>query len=381
MSCKRPRILICIDWFDPAFKAGGPIRSCLALVDALVAHADVFVYTSAYDLSDNEVMFDVEADTWIHHPSGAMVYYKSSKSFLPHHLKSVVSDIRPDSIYLNSMFSVQYTLLPLWVSRNLRETRVILAPRGMLHQGAMRLGRSKKLLYLYVLKKTGLLDNIQFHATDVQERLDVLYRLGMSDSALHTIANLPISLSARTHFPDCSDAALKLVFVSRVSPKKNLKYLLKILAELEIVTYLDIYGPVDESYWWECSRLIEGLPPNISVHYHGAIPNNTISDVLQKAHFFILPTLGENYGHAIVEALACGVPVIISNNTPWSSLSKFNAGWAISLDDVSAWKTVLRDAANIGDKDYRKKVVGCAAYYLSEIKDDTLVDQYRAMLL
>ncbi|EJL6444735.1 hypothetical protein NMS18_002445, partial [Vibrio cholerae] len=51
------------------------------------------------------------------------------------------------------------------------------------------------------------------------------------------------------------------------------------------------------------------------------------------SHVFLLPTLNENYGHAIVEAMVNSNIVIISDNTPWNELNNFG-GLAISLDDI-----------------------------------------------
>lgn len=44
-----------------------------------------------------------------------------------------------------------------------------------------------------------------------------------------------------------------------------------------------------------------------------------------------MPTFNENYGHAIVESFVAGLPVVISDRTPWRNLEKINAGWDIPL--------------------------------------------------
>ena len=55
---------------------------------------------------------------------------------------------------------------------------------------------------------------------------------------------------------------------------------------------------------------------------------------LFEYHFFILPTLGENFGHVFIEALAAGCPLIISNRTPWLELEKKGIGWDIPLENL-----------------------------------------------
>ena len=49
---KKIRILIFIDWFLPAYKAGGPIRSIANLVDNLHADFDFYIVTGDRDLGD-----------------------------------------------------------------------------------------------------------------------------------------------------------------------------------------------------------------------------------------------------------------------------------------------------------------------------------------
>ena len=76
---------------------------------------------------------------------------------------------------------------------------------------------------------------------------------------------------------------LKLAFVSRISPKKNLEYALKILAEHKFdgEIQFDIFGPAeDQAYWSNWLELIKRMPVNIRVNYHGPIQNEKVVDEL-----------------------------------------------------------------------------------------------------
>ena len=53
---------------------------------------------------------------------------------------------------------------------------------------------------------------------------------------------------------------------------------------------------------------------------------------MKNYHCLFLPSTGENYGHAIVEAFSAGLPVIISTLTPWKNLESQKVGWDIPLD-------------------------------------------------
>ena len=123
------------------------------------------------------------------------------------------------------------------------------------------------------------------------------------------------------------------IFLSRISPKKNLYGILKMLGYLSGNIHFTIVGPVrDEDYWRKCLDAIEQLPENVFVHVSGSVPHEKVHTLLSQHHFFILPTLGENFGHAILEAMAAGTPVIISDQTPWRNLKNQSAGWDIALE-------------------------------------------------
>src|SRR5690606_23610763 len=107
----------------------------------------------------------------------------------------------------------------------------------------------------------------------------------------------------------------KLVFLSRVVPKKNPKFLLECLAEInEGDVEIDIVGPREETeYWRECEEVTAKLPANIKVNPVGPVAYHDGLDHLAAAHFFVMPTLTENFGYVFLEALAAGCPLLISD--------------------------------------------------------------------
>ena len=61
---------------------------------------------------------------------------------------------------------------------------------------------------------------------------------------------------------------------------------------------------------------------------------------------FFLPSFSENFGHAINEALSVGVPVLISDKTPWRNLQEKGMGWDLSLDNRRAFIEVIEAMAS-----------------------------------
>ena len=100
----------------------------------------------------------------------------------------------------------------------------------------------------------------------------------------------------------------------------------------DIQIEFDIYGSNDHpDYMERCEKIVATLPSNIKVRFMGAITFNRVFETLRLYHVFVLPTLGENYGHAIFESLTTGVPVIVSDQTPWRNLEQIKVGWDIPL--------------------------------------------------
>lgn len=126
---------------------------------------------------------------------------------------------------------------------------------------------------------------------------------------------------------------VRLFFLSRISPKKNLDFALQVLGKVESTLVFDVYGPIeDKVYWQTCLDLIEKLPSNIVVNYCGAVTPDQVADVFSGYDLFFFPTRGENYGHVIAESLSAGTPVLLSDQTPWQTLENDKLGWDLPLD-------------------------------------------------
>ncbi len=128
---------------------------------------------------------------------------------------------------------------------------------------------------------------------------------------------------------------------------KNLETALAILSRLSgLAIEFNIYGTLEDTdYWRRCEAAIAALPPNIRVAYRGPVQPEDVETVLSGYDAFLLPTLGENYGHVIREALSAGLPVLISDRTPWRGLEARGAGADLPLDDLDAFARRIRDWA------------------------------------
>ncbi|MDX1909091.1 MAG: glycosyltransferase [Bacteroidia bacterium] len=340
-----PDILILTDWFAPGYKAGGPIRSCVNLVGLLGDRARLRVLTTDTDAGDTHPYPDIRPDHWI--PFGTShVYYLSRSQMRPARIMRLLRNTQPGCLYINSLFSPWFTLFPLILKRlGLLQVPVVLAPRGMLQAGAMQYKSRKKQLFVSLFRAAGIHRLVRFHATDEQEKQDIHHHLG-TKVQVRVIPNIPASPPLRPATLDKTHGVLRCVFVSRISPKKNLDYLLHELKGFTAQLHLDIVGPVEDvEYQSLCEGIISILPPNVSVTWIGPAEPEAVQAYLQGSHIFVLPTHGENFGHAIYEALAAGRPALISDRTPWRGLAAARAGWDIPLETPDAFRAALVTAA------------------------------------
>jgi len=81
-----------------------------------------------------------------------------------------------------------------------------------------------------------------------------------------------------------------------------------------------------------------------------------------QADVFALPSLGENYGHVIYEALSAGLPVILSDKTPWRSLADAGVGFDVSLDNVDNFVRPMQALLDMNPVEYGGYAERCRAF-------------------
>jgi glycosyltransferase involved in cell wall biosynthesis len=373
----RPVVFLFIDWFKPGFKAGGPIRSMVNFTDQMAVHLDIHVFTSDRDLGDNQPYPGVTTDRWIAQ-DGFHVYYASPAAQSVGNIRRQLLHVHPDHIYLNSMFSPRYALMPAWLNRNgAFAPSTILAPRGMLRTTAIRRKSAKKGLFLSLFRFMGLHNRIHFQATDQQEVSDIRHYFG-TDTRLTLLPNLPGKQPEFLSPPDKQPGELNLIFVGRIHPIKNLIFLLDVLKGLSQRVTLTVVATLeDKEYWKACELAITRLPANITVILRQDVPHEDLERIIGEHHVFTLPTLGENFGHSISEALSVGRPVVISDQTPWRGLEEGRAGHDLSLHDPTSFRDALARFADMSHDELLPWCKGAWAFAQDLFSKSDLINQYK----
>ncbi|MFN3218467.1 MAG: glycosyltransferase [Acidimicrobiales bacterium] len=283
------------------------------------SHFRYTVVASAYDARQTEPMEGIAPNRWTSW-CGAEVNYRGEKRRSLRDWRSIFKQKPFDLLYVNTVFDVEYGLLPLVASRLQRQRQpIVLAPRGQLMDGALAIRSWRKRAYLLAFRPLVPMNRITWHASNELEARSIRRLFG--DGARVAIApNLRMPSPAANRLTPPPERGVRAIFLSRISPKKNLLGALRALALTSIDIDLQIVGPVDDNrYWTEIEREIEGLPSNIRVTYVGPVPPDKVITHLEASDFLLFPTFGENYGHVIIESLSAGLPVIVGPNTPFSA--------------------------------------------------------------
>lgn len=335
MTYTKKHILVFTDWYLPGYKAGGPIRSLANLVQGTEHY--FHIVTRNTDHHSTEPYPDIEPNKWIDLSDRVRIIYFEEKNLNQGNFSAILHERSYDKIYLNSLFSPRFTILPLrLIGKFGLKSRTILAPRGMLKSGALSVKARKKKIFLLIARFTGLYRGITWQATNETEAEEIKQHFG-EQCKIKIAPNLIAGGQREKKKPEKQQRSLKLISIARISPEKGILEAIRYLgaAELGPEVACQFYGTQqNESYLSECRQaasLIEGA----NITFPGEISHHLIADAMSGAHFFYMTTWGENFGHAIAEALLESTPVIISDRTPWRNLQSHGAGWDLPLDAAS----------------------------------------------
>jgi glycosyltransferase involved in cell wall biosynthesis len=342
-------------------------------MEALGAEFDFRIVTLDRDHQAKAAYPGVIRNQWVRVGQADVIYLRPGiRGFLSTYalLRSVDGNT---VLYVNSFFARRFSMLPMFMRwlKLCRPRSVVLAPRGEFSLGARRLHPMRKRLYIGIARRVGLYQGVIWHASsefeveDIRRQFPEATQVEVAEvipggdarnriervSEVVTASDLTYISSPPRRHPPKRAGQLRAVFVARCSRMKNLSGALRMLVGISGDVSFDIYGPKEDlEYWKECQRLIAVLPPNIRVRYEGEIEHKEVARVFAEHEVFLLPTLGENFGHVISEALTSGCPVVISDQTPWRNLEAEGIGWDIPLSETERFQTVLQQCVDGDDE-------------------------------
>ncbi len=258
----------------PGFRGGGPARSLANLVKALGADIDFRIVTLDRDPESDPPYPSVRPGTW-QTGVGAEVLYLPRTAVSVRRLVQEIKAVSPQVIDLQGFFDPVFTILVLLARRIgfFFGVPLLLAPQGVFSPGALSLKFLKKAIYVRLAQVVGLYSDLTWQASSEMDRREILRTMTTVEAdRVKVVADLTddIACAPRGQVAGQPGGPLRLCFLSRISPKKNLDFALRVLADVKVSVEFAIYGPIEvPSYGAACRNLIAMLPENIRVIYGG----------------------------------------------------------------------------------------------------------------
>ena len=351
MNNKSICILVFTGYYLPGYKGGGPIKTIKNLFDLAGKDLNFKLITGDRDLGDTSPYNTVTYGEW-NEVGNASIFYAQPGFKGLRQMSRILAEKDYDVVYFNSFFSVRFSFIPLLIAKLLHQT-IILGPRGEFSEGALSLKSKKKRIFISLYKILGFHHKTVFQASSDYEAADIRRVLGPNVD-IRVAEDIGAQEYADT-IPSRTSAPLRAVFISRISPMKNLLAALEMLRNVQQSVHYHIYGPVEDcDYWAKCETEIAALPPHVQVEHKGELSPDDVVETIATYDVFFFPTKGENYGHVIAEALCAGLPILISDATPWRNLEAAGIGWDLALDKPEDFTRTLEDLAAMSVEDHAR---------------------------
>ncbi len=352
MTDGRRDILIIMGRYLPGYKDGGPVRSIKNLTDYLGREYNFKILTCDRDHGDRQPYSNIRVNDW-NRVGNADVYYVAPGGFK----QKIIIDLsrRVDLVYICGCFS-DYSINALIANRFGKiKVPVVVAAMGLFSPGALQIKRLKKLVFINIFNLLGLFKNVYWSATSEMEETDIINVIKTTKDKIVIAEDLPRIVQKDRIIKIKEKGKLKVVFISRFSPQKNLLQAIKILQQVRGDISFTLYGPdEDQAYWNECQKELRKLPDNIKWEWKGNLDSEKVVETLKQYDVFLFPTRGENFGHVIQEALSAGCPCIISDLTPWKELEKQGVGYVIPLEKISLFVSAIEKYTMMEQDEFQK---------------------------
>ncbi|MGB0455268.1 MAG: glycosyltransferase, partial [Bacteriovoracaceae bacterium] len=224
----------------------------------------------------------------------------------------------------------------------------------------------KKSLFLFFTRAFAPFRSVKFQATSQDEKEEIQSLFSNSVVVAKNYSSFKVS-PEQTSKQTWEEGSLKIIFLSRICKKKNLLYAVEVLQNVKANIEFDIYGTLEEPEYLDIC-LMTNKSPNIKVTYKGEVGSDQVFPTLKDYHLFFLPTLGENFGHVILEALASGVPALVSDKTYFRNLADQLMGFDLSFDRPDEFSKAIDSFSHFEEAEFRKWSQSAHKYGMNYLK-------------
>ena len=374
---------------------GGPSQMVLGLSAALAAkNIDVTIITTDSNGDIGQLPLDVPLNQPIQQNGYQIIYfrcypwrrYKFSFSLL----QWLNENARQfDLAHLHALFS-PVTTLAATIARY-HHLPYIIRPCGMLDPADLQKKKRLKQIYATLLERPNLAGAAAIHFTS-KEEAKISERFGLGSTGQMPVPRdlvIPLGVTAGLFPKRLRESQVPIIlFMSRIEPKKGLDLLIPALESIlgsgiEFHFILAGSNPQDADYETQIKVQIHNSSLAKYTTITGFVSGDLKVEVLTKADLFVLPSYYENFGIAVAEAMAAGVPVVISDRIHIAEdIQQAEAGWVGPLEVgaiANSIKSALlnpeeRQRRGLNGKEYAKK------HYNWEAIAQQTIDAYQQIL-
>jgi glycosyltransferase involved in cell wall biosynthesis len=228
----------------------------------------------------------------------------------------------------------------------------------MLERWALQHKRLKKAFYAALIEIRAVKSATCLRALSVDE-VDDYRRLGLTNPIAIVPGTIDVLPCAgpdlfRSEHPQL-DGKRIVLFLGRINPKKGLHLLLTAWAGMAKPQdlHLVIAGPDSEDTRASLERMIDEFELRRSVTFTGMLAGERKASALASAGLFVLPSYSEGFSVAVLEALATGIPVVVTTSCHIPEVAIHHCGWVVK-PDAGALQETLREFLSLSGAEARE---------------------------
>jgi glycosyltransferase involved in cell wall biosynthesis len=320
--------------FYPAHTYGGPSESAYQL-SAHLARKGLRVRVLTTDANGIDRVLDVPKNVEIELEPRLDVRYSRRRfahSASPDLLAHLSEYVRwSDVVHLNAVYN--FTTLPTLLACRVHGRPLVWSPRGALQGAATRRSRQVKAIWDSACSALVPARTVLHVTSEAEARESAPYFPGVRTEVIPNGVSVPDVLPPRAP----SESTLRVGFLGRIHPIKGVETLINAVAlaraaEPAITFRVQIAGDGEPGYVAELKALVTSLALDADVEFVGPLTGDSKTRFLVDSDIIVAPSIRENFGMVIAEALAHGTPVIASKGTPWQCLEGADAGYWVTGD-------------------------------------------------
>lgn len=386
------KLLYITSYYKPAFVYGGPSQSTSIACEKLVElGVDVTVFTTN---ANGKQSLNVETNQEVI-VNGVQVWYFPLRLnglgcfYAPDLLLKLKGEIKNFDLVVAD---VLYGYPSFFLSHICKENnkKYVIHTLGQLMPWALNFHRLKKSVYFNLVGNSFIRNATTIRCTDLSEQT-AIKELGFTVPTFVIPHGLDLTRFSKVSTKGVFRNKLGItknqtiiIFLGRLHKVKNPDIALKAFLKLDNKnTHIVFVGPDEQNYQPSLEKLAHSAGMDKQIHFTGLVDKQFLGEVLADTDLLIAPSSQESFGMAIIEALASGVPVIVSKNIPIGQIiEKEKAGKWVNGDVDSfyaAMKLFLENKEQLKEAGLRgKKLV--YKYFDVNLVTQCLLERYKEIV-